>query len=179
VFRQPDCRLSQEGQVASFPIDHITPSARGNATEPSHLTLACISLPPAGNWVRSACPIPPWFVVSFDLSTTNTRANWLRSGTFLSPRVRFLRLHWPLATVPSPPLSLAALLSSHAPRFTPHAPRSSCPPSMPRAEPGAAPPTRRGQHATTCHVFRFREKFGEPCFRRKLIFNDNLRLFLS
>ena len=24
-FKQPDCRLSQEGQVASFPIDHITP----------------------------------------------------------------------------------------------------------------------------------------------------------
>src|SRR5271157_3117190 len=49
---------------------------------------------------------------------------------------------------------------------------------MPRAEPGTAPPTRRGQHATTCYVFRFRQKFGEPCFRRKLILNNNLRLFL-
>src|SRR5271157_5965508 len=38
-FKQPDCRLSQEGQEASFPIDRITPSARGNATEPAHLTL--------------------------------------------------------------------------------------------------------------------------------------------
>jgi len=45
-FTQPGCRLSQEGQVASFPIDHNTPSARGNATEPPHLTLACVALPP-------------------------------------------------------------------------------------------------------------------------------------
>ncbi len=90
------CRLSRDGQEASFPIDHITPSARGNATKPAHLTLACVSLPPAGNWVRSACPIPPWFVVSFALSTTSTRANWLRSGAFLSPRAPPLRIHWPL-----------------------------------------------------------------------------------
>src|SRR5271157_2941448 len=75
------CRLSQEGQEASFPIDHITPSARGNATKPAHLTLACVSSPPARNWVRSACPIPPWFVVSFALSMTSTRANWLRSAS--------------------------------------------------------------------------------------------------
>jgi hypothetical protein len=51
-FTQPDCRFSQEGQVASFPIDHNAPSAQGNATEPTHLTLACVALPPAGNWVR-------------------------------------------------------------------------------------------------------------------------------
>jgi len=49
---------------------------------------------------------------------------------------------------------------------------------MPRAEPGTAPPTRRVQHATTCYVFRFRQKFGEPGFWRKLILNNNLRLFL-
>jgi len=42
-FKQPDWRWCQEGQEASFPIDHITPSARGNATEPTHLTLACVS----------------------------------------------------------------------------------------------------------------------------------------
>ena len=41
------CRLSQEGQEAIFPIDHITPSARGGAAEPDHLTLACVSLSPA------------------------------------------------------------------------------------------------------------------------------------
>src|SRR5208337_3178595 len=82
VNRCEYCRLSQEGQEASFPIDHITPSARGSATEPAHFTLACVLLPPAGNWVRFACQIPPWFVVSFALSMTSTRANWLRSGAF-------------------------------------------------------------------------------------------------
>jgi len=84
-FKQPDCRLSQEGQGASFPIDHITPIARGNATEPDHHTLACVSLSPAENWVCFACPIPPRFVLNFDLLTTNTRANWLCFGAFLSP----------------------------------------------------------------------------------------------
>ena len=34
-FKQPDCRLSQEGQEASFPIDHITPSI--GVTRPSRL----------------------------------------------------------------------------------------------------------------------------------------------
>ncbi len=42
-FKQPDWRLSQEGQEASFPIDHMAPSARGNATEPARLTLAYVS----------------------------------------------------------------------------------------------------------------------------------------
>src|SRR5271157_2009171 len=42
-------------------------------------------------------------------------------------------------------------------------------PSMPRAEPGTAPPIRRGQYATICYVFRFRQKFGESGFRRKLL----------
>ncbi len=37
------CRLSQEGQAASFHIDHITPRARGGATEPDNLALACVS----------------------------------------------------------------------------------------------------------------------------------------
>src|SRR5208283_290664 len=34
---------------------------------------------------------------------------------------------------------------------------------------GYSTATRKGQHATTCYVFRFRQKFGEPCCRRKLI----------
>jgi hypothetical protein len=37
------CRLSQEGQEATFHIDHITPSARGGATESDNLALACVS----------------------------------------------------------------------------------------------------------------------------------------
>ena len=37
------CRLSQEGQEASFHIDHITPRAWGGSTEPDNLALACVS----------------------------------------------------------------------------------------------------------------------------------------
>ena len=37
------CRLSQEGQEATFHIDHITPKARGGLTEPKNLALACVS----------------------------------------------------------------------------------------------------------------------------------------
>jgi hypothetical protein len=37
------CRLSQEGQEASFHIDHIMPRAWGGTTEPDNLALACVS----------------------------------------------------------------------------------------------------------------------------------------
>ena len=53
------CRFSQERREANFPIDQITPCGQGNATGPAHLELARVSLLSAGNWVRSACPIPP------------------------------------------------------------------------------------------------------------------------
>ena len=42
--------------------------------------------------------IPPWFVLSNNLSTTNTRAIWLCFGAFLSPPASSLQLHGPLAT---------------------------------------------------------------------------------
>jgi len=42
--------------------------------------------------------IPPWFVLSNDLSTTNTRAIWLCLGAFLSPPASSVQFHWPLAT---------------------------------------------------------------------------------
>jgi hypothetical protein len=58
-----------------------------------------------------ACPIPPWFVLSCNLQTTNDRAIWLCFGAFLSPPAPCLRLHRPQATIP--PL--------HAPRSTLHA----------------------------------------------------------
>jgi len=112
-FKQPDRHLSQEGQEASFPIDHITPIARGNATEPDHHTLACVSLSPARNWVRFACPIPPRFDLNCDLPKTNTRANWLRFGAFVSPPVPFPRDS--RTTVHSPP---ATRFTSHVPRPT-------------------------------------------------------------
>jgi hypothetical protein len=37
------CGLSQEGQEATFHIDHITPAVAGGATESSNLALACVS----------------------------------------------------------------------------------------------------------------------------------------
>ncbi len=37
------CRLSQEGQVATFHIDHIVPSARGGETVETNLALACVA----------------------------------------------------------------------------------------------------------------------------------------
>ena len=37
------CRLSQEGQEATFHIDHIVPRADSGATELSNLALACVS----------------------------------------------------------------------------------------------------------------------------------------
>ena len=65
-----------------------------------------------------------------------------------------------------------ALLSPHAPRPTPHAPRSLGVRRRCRVPSWVQhPPPGRGQHATTCYVFRFRQKFGEPGFRRKLILN--------
>jgi len=38
------------------------------------------------------------------------------------------------------------------------------PPSMPRAELGTVLPTRQGQHATKCYVFRFLEKVWRALF---------------
>src|SRR5208283_1883927 len=64
--------------------------------------------------------IPPWFVLSNNLSTTNTQAIWLCSGAFLSAPVPSHRIHWPLTTVLVP---LFSRHSPHAPRLTPHAPR--------------------------------------------------------
>src|SRR5271157_92620 len=60
------------GTGASFPISHIKPFARSNATESAHLTLACVLLPPAGNWVRFSCSIPRLFALSHNLQMINT-----------------------------------------------------------------------------------------------------------
>ena len=37
------CRLSQEGQEATFHVDHIVPRARGGPTTLDNLALACVS----------------------------------------------------------------------------------------------------------------------------------------
>ena len=46
------CRLSQEGQEASFHIDRITPRAWGGSTEPDNLALACVSCSLRQSWSR-------------------------------------------------------------------------------------------------------------------------------
>jgi len=100
-FKQPDWRLCQEGQEASFPISHIKPFARGNATEPAHITLACVLLPPAGNWVCFACQIPPLFVLSHGLPMVNTMgklALFWRFSVTASFLPSGLKDHYSLAT---------------------------------------------------------------------------------
>jgi predicted RNA polymerase sigma factor len=37
------CGLSQEGQEATFHVDHIVPRVAGGATDPENLALACVS----------------------------------------------------------------------------------------------------------------------------------------
>lgn len=37
------CRLAQEGQEATFHIDHVVPRAAGGTTTPDNLALACVS----------------------------------------------------------------------------------------------------------------------------------------
>ena len=57
-----------------------------------------------------SCSIPPWFVLSNNLSTTNTRAIWLCFGAFLSPPASSAQFHWPRYWL------LTTILPSHAPR---------------------------------------------------------------
>src|SRR5208283_2606721 len=57
--------------------------------------------------------ISPWFVLSNNLATTNTRAIWLCFGAFLSPPASSLQFHWSLATGH---WLLTTILPSHAPR---------------------------------------------------------------
>src|SRR5271157_2294601 len=69
-----------------------------------------------------SCSIPPWFVLSCNLPTTNARAIWLCFSAFLSPPAPCLRLHGALTTGH---YSHAPRPTPHAPRPTPHAPRAS------------------------------------------------------
>ena len=62
--------------------------------------------PKSASFARS---IPPWFVLSYNLPTINTRAIWLRSSAFLtpllSPNLPLFNLtgHWPLFPRHLPP----------------------------------------------------------------------------
>ena len=69
-----------------------------------------------------SCSIPPWFVLSNNLSTTNTRAIWLCLSTFLSPPASSVQFHWLLATdhhSPVPPSSPGPAVSGR-PQTLPH-----------------------------------------------------------
>ena len=63
-----------------------------------------------------SCSIPSWFVLSNNLSTTNTRAIWLCFGAFLSPPYSPFRFHWPQTT------DYWSLFSCHWPLFSRHSP---------------------------------------------------------
>src|SRR5208337_1984413 len=112
-----------------------------------------------------SCSIPPSFVLSHNMTMINNTSNWLCSGVFHSPPVPSLfSIRWPLVTI----------LSPHAPRPTTVGIRV----DAARRTGYSTPYPAGGQHATTCYVFRFRQKFGEPCVRRKLRVYNDLRLFL-
>ncbi len=114
-----------------------------------------------------------------NMSMINTTSNWLALFTHSLFRL-FLAFagHWSLSSRPTPHAPRPTP-TPHAQRPTPYVPRSSGSAVDAARRAGySTPPPRRGQHATTCYVFRFRQKFGEPGFRRKLILNNNLRLFL-
>src|SRR5271157_366004 len=112
------------GSKLSYRSQHAQRSGERDRAGSSHTCLRRIA---AGRkWVRSACPISPWFVVNFDLSTTSTRANWLRSALFCHrdlPASHSLATdYWPLFPRHCSP---APRLTPHAPRLTPHDARAS------------------------------------------------------
>jgi len=160
--RGPPGRVSQRSAhliVSAWPRSRFSRHSNSSAESPSlRWRLATIHSPRAprhrpemGSFSGS---IPPSFVLSHNMPMTNTTSNWLCSGAFLSLSCLSLQFHWLLATGHWPLFSCRWPLSSRptpfAPPSTPHDRRG--PPSMPRAEPGTAPPPGGGQHATTCYV---------------------------
>ena len=71
-------------------------------------------MPPAGNWLRFSCSIPPLFVLSHSLPMINTMGKLALFCTFLSPPASSLRFtgHGSLVTRP--------LLTRHSPLATRH-----------------------------------------------------------
>ena len=51
-------------------------------------------MPPAGNWLRFACSIPPLFVLSHSLPMVNTMGKLALFCAFLSPSSLPLQFHW-------------------------------------------------------------------------------------
>jgi hypothetical protein len=143
------------GSKLSYRSQHVQRSGERDRAGSSHTCLRRIA---AGRKLGLfSCSIPPWFVISHNMPMINTTSNWLCSGAFHSPPVPSLRIQWALVTI----------LSPHAPRPSPLAPhptiagfRRRCHgPSWARHSPPGG-----SQHATTCYVFRSRQKFGELLF---------------
>ncbi|MHB1557242.1 MAG: HNH endonuclease [Isosphaeraceae bacterium] len=51
------CGLSQAGQEAAFPVDHVVPRVAGGPTELDNLALACVSCS-LRKWARRSAPAP-------------------------------------------------------------------------------------------------------------------------
>src|SRR5208337_1290043 len=127
----------------------------------------------AGSWLAVASSTPATQLLSpakmLKLNharfRVTTEAKAEGATHFLAQRIR----GWP------PMSPLATVLPLHASRSTIVGVHRRCraPSWLQHSPPG------RGQHATTCYVFRSRQKFCELCFRRKLIYNFVLRPFLS
>jgi hypothetical protein len=135
---------------------HWPPSSRRTPLLP-HWPLGCRPARlAAGRELGSlSCPIPPSFVLSHNMPVINTTSNGLCWGAFQAP--------------PVPPYGCTGLWSL-ASRPTPHTLRSLGPPSLPRAEPVPALPTRQEvnmrRNATLSGSV---EIFGALDFRCKLL----------
>src|SRR5208337_130571 len=64
-------------------------------TSPSPLVSRSTSLAAGREMGLFSGSIPPWFVLSHNISTINTTTNWLCSGAFRSPPAPSLPNHWP------------------------------------------------------------------------------------
>ena len=79
-------------------------------------------MPPAGNWFRFSCSIPPLFVLSHSLPMINTTGKLASFCTFLSPLAPSLRIHWPQFSAALALALALALATRHSPLATRHSP---------------------------------------------------------
>ena len=137
------------------------------------MIFSCSSCPPCG-LQAIACDPPPagrklgsFFLLDpASIRSKSQYASFWHPGTVGGPQ----RPPWPLFSRPT----------LHASSPTIDAPRSSGSAVDVARRAGFSTSHPAGaQHATKRYVFRFFRKFGEPCFRHKLISARNLRLFLA
>src|SRR5271166_545567 len=114
-------------------------------------------MPPAGNWVRFACSIPPIFVLSYSLPRVNTMGKLALFG-------RFSITAGSLPSRLTDHYSLATRFTSHVPRPTIVGVRRRCrAPSWVQH----SPPGRR-QHAMKSYVFGFSAEVWRAWFSAQL-----------